>query len=99
VSAIAQPGVDPAQLPVGSLVGVKRSNGAVTVGRVAAPAPETPQGQVHVTLEEAGAWKDVSPDMLYTIPTDAIGKGGPVISMLRDCSCRCFSPFICCVWT
>eukprot|EP00291_Cryptomonas_curvata_P018484 CAMPEP_0172156882 /NCGR_PEP_ID=MMETSP1050-20130122/3479_1 /TAXON_ID=233186 /ORGANISM="Cryptomonas curvata, Strain CCAP979/52" /LENGTH=235 /DNA_ID=CAMNT_0012826043 /DNA_START=465 /DNA_END=1171 /DNA_ORIENTATION=- len=68
VSSIAQPGVDPAQLPIGSLVGVKRSNGSVTVARVTAPAPETPPGQVHVTLEESGAWKDVTTDMLYTIP-------------------------------
>jgi hypothetical protein len=68
VTAIAQPGVDPAQLPIGSLVGVKRSNGSVTVARVTAPAPETPPGQVHVTLEEGGAWKEVTTDMLFTLP-------------------------------
>jgi hypothetical protein len=80
VTAIAQPGVDPAQLPIGSFVGVKRSNGCVTVARLTAPAPETPPGQFHVTLDESGAWKDVTPDMLYTVPVLAKVEGMACVS-------------------
>jgi hypothetical protein len=72
VTAVARPcGVDPTHLPVGSLVGVKRTNGAVTVGRVETPLHCTPAGHIHVALGEDRTRKDVPPGMIYSLPTAA----------------------------
>jgi len=57
--------LDPSQLLVGALVGVRRSDGRVTVGRV---DPQSQPGFVHVTLSLDGSWKDVPLDYLYALP-------------------------------
>ncbi len=74
MTAIARPGVDAGRLAVGDLVGVQRSSGAVTVGRVEAPAADTPPGMLHVTLAAGGAWKHVPPELLFALPP-AAGTG------------------------
>jgi hypothetical protein len=79
VTAVARPGgVDPTQLCVGSLVGVKRSNGSVTVGRVETPLSCTPSGYIHVALgEEDRKRKDVPPDQLYSLTAAPAGGEMP----------------------
>ena len=52
----------------GRLVGVPRSSGAVTVGRVMQPGPHTAPGLVRVLLSENGAMKDLAPSQLYEVP-------------------------------
>ena len=56
---------------MGTLVGVKRSDGRVTVARVDPPLPSTAPGFVHVTLDSAGSYKDVPMNQLYSILLDA----------------------------
>ena len=56
---------------MGAFVGVKRSDGRVTVARVELPLPRTPPGFFHVTLDSFGLCKDVPMDQLYSIRLDA----------------------------
>ena len=67
VTGSASRGLNPGSITVGILVGVKRSDGRVTVARVDHPLPSTAPGFVHVTLDSAGSYKDVPMDQLYTI--------------------------------
>ena len=67
VTGSASRGLNPGSITVGILVGVKRSDGRVTVARVDPPLPSTAPGFVHVTLDSAGSYKDVPMDQLYTI--------------------------------
>jgi hypothetical protein len=53
---------------VGGVVGVLRSNGAVTAGVVARAGPDTRAGWVRVVVSGAGATKDVPPDHLFALP-------------------------------
>ena len=92
VTAVARlGGVDPAHLPVGSLVGVKRSNGSVTVGRVEMPLPCTPAGYIHVALgEEDRTRKDVPPFQLYSLtsPPDGAVQVQTTGRSARACQCE-----------
>ena len=64
--------MNPGPITVGTLVGVKRSDGRVTVARVDPPLPSTAPGFVHVTLDSAGSpYKDVPMNQLYSILLDA----------------------------
>ena len=55
------------EIRAGSFVGVKRSNGNITLGLVKLSDPKTPPGLVRVHLSVEGAWKDVRPEMLFSI--------------------------------
>ena len=66
----ASRGLNPGPIPVGTLVGVKRSDGRVTVGRVETPLPSTAPGFIHVTLDSSGSYKDVPVDQLYSFRLD-----------------------------
>ena len=50
---------NPVNVTVGTLVGVRRSDGRVTVARVDPALSTTPPGFVHITLTSDGSWKDV----------------------------------------
>ena len=63
--------LNPGQLLVGALVGVKRSDGRVTVARLEPPRPSTSPGFFHVTLDSSGSYKDVPMDQLYSFCLDA----------------------------
>jgi hypothetical protein len=59
--------LDLAQIVPGTLVGVKRTDGSVTVGRVDPPCQDTLPGCIRVTLSADGLWKQVTPDLLFSI--------------------------------
>ena len=63
--------LDPGPIAVGALVGVKRSDGRVTVAKVELPLPSTAPGFVHVTLDSSGSCKDVPIEQLYSFRLDA----------------------------
>ena len=67
VTGIASREFNPGQILVGSLVGVKRSDGRVTVARLEPPLPSTSPGFFHVTLDSSGSYKDVPMDQLYSL--------------------------------
>ena len=67
VTGIASRELNPGQILVGTLVGVKRSDGRVTVARLEPPLPSTSPGFVHVTLDSSGSYKDVPMDQLYSL--------------------------------
>ncbi len=62
------PGQSEARLLVGSLAGVPRSSGGMTMGRVLEPDGATPTGFVRVQLDEAGSFKVVDPAILRCLP-------------------------------
>ena len=61
--------VIPPKLTVGTLVGVRRSDGRVTVARVDPVLESTPPGFFHVTLTMDGSWKDVPLKDLFILPS------------------------------
>jgi len=56
-----------AQLVVGVLVGVRRSDGKVTVGRLDPPDFSTPAGYFHIALSLDGSSKNVPLDQLFSL--------------------------------
>ena len=60
---------NPVNVTVGTLVGVRRSDGRVTVARVDPALSTTPPGFVHVTLTSDGSWKDVPLNDLFSLPS------------------------------
>ena len=60
---------NPVNVTVGTLVGVRRSDGRVTVARIDPALSTTPPGFVHVTLTSDGSWKDVPFIDLYSLPS------------------------------
>ena len=82
-------------IAVGAFVGVKRSDGKVTVARVEPPLPSTAPGFFHVTLESSGLCKDVPMDQLYSLRLDTndlltenVGAGAQVAPVRN--AVRCF---------
>ena len=69
----ASRGLNPGAIAMGAFVGVKRSDGRVTVARVKLFLPRTPPGFFHVTLDFFGLCKDVSMDQLYSIGVHSSG--------------------------
>ena len=67
VTGIASRELNPGQILVGTLVGVKRSDGRVTVARLEPPLPSTSTGFFHVTLDSSGSYKEVPMDQLYSL--------------------------------
>ena len=53
---------------MGALLGVRRSNGRVTVARVDPPLASTQPGFVHVTVDVNGSCKDVTLGDLFALP-------------------------------
>ena len=78
----ASRGLNPCPILVGTLVGVKRSDGSVTVARVEKSLPSTAPGFVHVILDSSGSYKDVPMDQLYSFRLD------PNISLPGDSVAR-----------
>jgi hypothetical protein len=56
-----------AELVVGALVGVRRSDGRVTVGRLDPPYSSTPAGYFHITVSMDGSSKDVPLGQLFSL--------------------------------
>ena len=84
-------------IAVGAFVGVKRSDGRVTVARVEPPLPSTAPGFFHVTLDSSGLCKDVPMDQLYSVRVDTndlltenVGAGAQVAPVRN--AVRCFEP-------
>ena len=80
---------NPVNVTVGTLVGVRRSDGRVTVARVDPALSTTPPGFVHVTLTSDGSWKDVPLNDLFSLPS-AFGQvtSAPVspTRIVKSCS-------------
>ena len=71
VTGSASRELNPGQMLVGTLVGVKRSDGRVSIARLEPPLPSTSPGFFHVTVDSSGSYKDVPMDQLYSFRLDA----------------------------
>ena len=60
--------VNPVNLTVGTLVGVRRSDGRVTIARVDRALPTTPPDFVHVTVAMDGSGEDAPLSDLFCLP-------------------------------